>query len=341
MNKIIVISTLLSTLLLAMPTVNNLNVSQTNKAENTATTNSTVKQGDSDITGANTQVTDLTITQEATGNLIDQSTITDSTVYQGNTRVKNDAIITKVEIDSDSTINNNSKVLNGSEVRQSDTEIDNSTATNLKIKSTNSINNSKIDGGFTRVEQATLIITDSNASDSNAMNVDIESTNTIANTDILQDSESYQSYTEIANASTVNGLNLKQINSIDHTILDDESKAYQSNTIVDNSTVSNLTQTVTNSIDNTLVQDSNISFSGLEQAEIDIYNNSNVKDVTVKPTTQNSIKGLIAYDASVKQNGLYVDNSSIVQTLTIDENNNLQNTGLDTSDFIQGNININ
>ena len=198
-----------------------------------------------------------------------------------------------------------------------------------------------MDGGFTRVEQATLIITDSNASDSNAMNVDIESTNTIANTDILQDSESYQSYTEIANGSTVNGLNLKQTNSIDHTILDDESKSYQSNTIVDNSTVSNLTQTVTNSIDHTLVQDSNISFSGLEQAEIDIYNNSNVKDVTVKPTTQNSIKGVIAYDSSVKQNGLYVDNSSIVQTLTIDENNKLQNTGLDTSDFIQGNININ
>jgi len=340
MKKIIISSTVLSTLLLAVPTVNNLNVDQTNSASSTQTTDvSTVRQGKIDITGDSTQVTDLTITQESAGNRINQSSITDSTLYQGETRVTNDAIVNSVEIDSDSSINN-SDILNGSTVRQSDTEIDNSTATNLIIKSTNTIEtSSKIDGSST-VEQGSLIITDSNASDSDVANTDIQSTNRVSNTEILEDSVVYQSYTKIGSVSTVNGLNLVQTNTIEDTKLDEESDVYQSNTIVDGSTVVNLKQTVTNIIEDTLSQDSNIFFSGLEQASIEITD-SDVKDVTIVATTQNSIRGVIADDTTVKQNGLYTDNGAVVRTLTINENNDLQNSSLEETDFLQGNININ
>ena len=334
MKKIIIISILTSTILFSVPEVSNLSVDQTNRQDALQVDLSTIIQGKTDIIGNSTKVTDLTITQEATGNIIEQSTITNSAVIQGETEVRNNARVNNVEINSDSTIIGQ---FNDSVVSQGDTEIDSSIVTNLQIESSNTINGTQIDGGF--VEQGTLFVTDSNASDSDASNIDIKSINTISNGAISGDSELYQSYTEIVQGSTVNGLNLTQTNSVENTLEDDLSGIYQSYTLVDNSTLSNLTQTVVNNISDTIIQDSNISYSGLEQANIDIRDGSHVQNVNV--LTTNNIEGARTYDSTVKQNGLYVDNSSTVNTLAISENNHLDNSDLSESEFGQGNININ
>jgi hypothetical protein len=211
MKKIGIISIVATATLFATPVINNLITTQTNKVTtDTEITTSTVHQGGVDI-HEDSIVKNLTIIQNSAGNLIEQSTtITDSDVVQG------------------------------------DTKVINSTVANMKVDSDNTISNSEIDSAW-EVGQGILLVTDSNASDSTISNTDIKSQNNILDSEIYDDAEVYQSDTDITDGSTVDGLNLVQTNIIENeTTVEDISEIEQSWTKVEASDLSNLTQTVEN-----------------------------------------------------------------------------------------------
>ena len=246
MKKTIFVSIIVSAMLFASTDVTNLTVDNISKVDGSSNVSgATVNQGQTNvdangITGSD--VDDVTITQKDgtdAGNLITGSTIGDGT--------------------------------NTVTVNQGTTTIENSKVSNVGLSSVNKIESSTVTGD-SKIEQGTLLVSDSNLTDSNANDVEINSQNTIANVN-TDTSDIYQSSTKILGHSDVDNLNLTQTNNISVlTGTSDDINASlisQAETSISSSDVTTMIQHVTDDI-----IDVNINSSVLTQAKTDIGNSS-------------------------------------------------------------------
>ncbi|SFV70089.1 putative outer membrane autotransporter barrel [hydrothermal vent metagenome] len=349
MKKTIAISIITSAILFGA-TVDNLTTDQVNKTLGSTVSNALVDQGTTAITGS-ADVDNLTITQKgdngATGNLINNLTVNGDSVesthiHQGLTTVV-DATVNNVTINSDSSINGGE--INGAgKVSQGETAVSgDSTLKDLKIESTNTINNANISGNVERhfvVSQGTLIVTDANTSDTDADNVDIKSTNMIDNDVAISDSTIRQSYTKIASGADITGLDLEQTNTIEGTSsISNDSKVGQGIVMVDEGSTGTISSIATNTLNNV-----NVEGSTVIQDYKNVHGGSNVAmDTHTAGEHHNTISNTdITPDSKVSQNTYNINGGSTLSlTSNTKHENYINDMDIDNSTVVQDAVDIN
>jgi len=309
----------------------------TNTMTNVAADGSTLKQNDITVTGGSHVSGFTNNTNGDHGNTMDDVTATNGATLTQNTTTIDSSTVD----DMTSTQENYMKEItaNGSyNVKQGDISLTNAVIDgNLEVDYHNEMERVDMIGAGS-VSQGTLTIGDSNATGTVAESIDIKSVNKLTDTD-LENTNVAQSSTSILAGSSVSGFKLDQTNTIDKTEGEADNNMTgatisQAEMTISGSTVDTMEQTVTNTITDATLNDAHVY-----QAKVDI-SESDVDNVTISSTT-NSITGSTVDEATISQNGLKIENSS-VDGLTIEQTNTIDNATVSgaATKLTQGDVNI-
>ena len=274
MKRIVTISIIASTLLFSANSASNLKHDTVSKIQNDSSiTNSTVKQADITISNSS-DVDGLTVTQKngtEAGNLIQGTSVSDSTVRQGSTEISGARVL------------------------------------NLGLDSVSEIKSSNIESSSS-VSQSNFIITDSNATDSTADDVNIGASNSI-DSSTVNGSDVKQSYTILSNGADVSNLDVNQTNSIETSTIRNSSHITQGMLDVNNSTLNGLSSTYGYSNNTNIIADTTSDGSNIEQNRISLKNGADVK--SVKNGSRNEVLNSDIESSNIVQNSISVDNSGV------------------------------
>jgi hypothetical protein len=292
------------------------------------------------VTGANT-VTDLTINQQ--NEITSSSTIDNATVDQGKTEVLRASDVDNVRIGEDNANDTASKnSITSSSIKQTATDgkttvsqgftkIEDSIATDLILETTNEI--TKIDITNTLIKQGGFIVEGSaevkDVRETKKQDLDAE--NIISNSDIdagieINGKTIKQSVSTISNNANAYNLFLQNKNKIDESTID-SSEIYQSNLKIDgtdenaHTTVTTLTimsKTADTYMGNYILNSEIGSDSVIKQNDITIQNTSVVSTLISK--TNNRIDSFKADKSLISQNEMFIDNSTVTGFTTTQTN---------------------
>ena len=271
MKKTILLSFVVTSLVIGANTVDNLTIDQKSEITSSSTIdNATVHQGKTDVLGAS-DVDDVTIKQNGTnnGNLIENSDISGS-------------------------------YTNSFSVLQGTVKIENSSATNLKLQSENSIKNVELLNSV--IEQGSFTITDSNATDTLTNDLDFNSVNRVERSSV--DAGVDVNATEIKQAVTL----------------------LSSGAITDNLQLDYFNKVVDSSVENTQVHQGILK---VDSAELDTLL---VKD-TDGQSNENTLNASTIEGGSLLQSSIYIYNNAVVQNLTT-KSTNLVNASTSTNSTV-------
>ncbi len=327
MKNIMLLSIVTTSFIFGANIVNDLTIDQKNKAiSSTLNNSSTVSQGETIIKN-NSNIDNVSILQRdgtEAGNLIENSTLNNTGLYQGLTHIKN------------------------------------STLHNTNLESNNIVKNVNVDSSF--VEQGILKISEESnvtgtSGSSSGMgigssgdNLKITQANSLKDTDIKNNSFLLQGKTLIYNGADVsNTFKLNQTNSIKRASANgtndiNSSELIQGLTTIIGGTTSNIEQTIENVMEDITVDGSHISQSTIK------LNNSDVSNINNDASSSIDDKNRVSYvtarnNSDIDQSNINIDTSHINALYIndrngVEENNWIHTVTVDSSNIKQSDINV-
>jgi hypothetical protein len=330
MKRIVVLSLIGSSFLLAENIVNDLEIEQINKVRSNSTfSNSTMVSQGQTVIENNSNVEDVHILQKTgnnAGNLIEETTLSDTEVNQGFTMV-NSSTLHHVELDSDNTI----RRVNTSE-------------------------------GTSLISQAALIVGgDSNASGTagtsgggyggiggtTGENIEITEDNLLEDTEIKA-SVIHQGLTQIKNgADVLSTFKLNQTNTI--TVVNatgndiNASTLTQGETNIDGGTTTNIEQKIKNvmediTVDGSTVQQSSMNFASSDVSDINNNNSESDWDDRNRVTNTTVLNGSVIDQSSINVDGSTIDGLYKYETDGLPENNWIHTVTIDNATIKQSSL---
>ena len=281
MKKTIMLSLIVTSLVTGANTVDNLKINQQNRITSSSKIdNAIVNQGNIEVIGAS-NVEDVTIFQKGS---------------QGGNIIENSDIIGNI----------NQKPI----ISQGFTKIKNAKVKDLTLQSINEIINVNSIHGNSKIEQASFIITDSNATDSNGHAIDIDSLNSIkgssttSNMDV-NGTEIKQAVVVVTNGAEVDNLSLKYDNDILESDIDSV-EIYQGTLDVNSSEVNELYVEISGGNNKAiqLINATDITGGSVHQNSIHISNNAYVN--VMKVYTTNKIENSTSTDSTISQSEITI-----------------------------------